>query len=396
MKILVISNLFPPIGRGGAEQVASRISHELHSRGHEVTVLTSCGYSGFRSLWPQVTERHVLCVKRWFPLNLYHVLNDWRFPLVFRALWHLLDLCSLHAFFVTWQTIQREEPEVILTHNLKGIGVSTALAIRLSGKRWLHTVHDVQLSIPSGLLLFGQEKRAWPYRVLRRVYETMVQWVLGSSDVVISPSVYLADFYKDRGFFPASHVRVLPNPAPHVKLREQMQTPGRDLRLLFAGQVEAHKGIVFLKKLMDAIDWPIRLSVAGNGSLAAFVEQWADQDPRVCYHGFVSFDNLIPLISLSDGVIVPSLCYENSPTIIYESLLVGTPVIASNVGGVGELLVHEKTGFLCQPADIPSFLQAVEQLKERRDNFASQRHVLRAEADRHRLGHYVTVLETLF
>jgi glycosyltransferase involved in cell wall biosynthesis len=49
-------------------------------------------------------------------------------------------------------------------------------------------------------------------------------------------------------------------------------------------------------------------------------------------------------------LIVPSLCYENSPTVIYEAIAVGLPIIASKIGGITELLL-DYGGIMFDPGD---------------------------------------------
>src|SRR3989338_4620052 len=57
MKIGIVSNLYPPEARGGAELVAQRVADALYQRGHEVFVLTTQPFDGIRSLFPRIRER---------------------------------------------------------------------------------------------------------------------------------------------------------------------------------------------------------------------------------------------------------------------------------------------------------------------------------------------------
>ena len=92
MKIGIVTNLYPPIARGGAEKVAKRIVDELTARGHEVFVISTMPFKGFSSLNPTVDSIDKEKVYRYFPLNIYHILNDYKFPFPIRAKWHLIDL----------------------------------------------------------------------------------------------------------------------------------------------------------------------------------------------------------------------------------------------------------------------------------------------------------------
>ncbi|KKW32018.1 MAG: hypothetical protein UY77_C0039G0002 [Candidatus Uhrbacteria bacterium GW2011_GWA2_53_10] len=353
MTIGLISNLYPPYARGGAEQIVRRTAHELDRRGHRVFILTTRPFAGWKSMRQPTVERLVGTVYRFYPPNLYHPLNDWHWPWPARAVWHLTDMWSRH----------------------------------------IHTLHDVQLSVPSGLLMAGQDQGWMNYSPLRLWYEQQVKGIVGSPHVVISPSKFLADFYEQRGFFPMSRREVLPNPAPDVRMELPGPRQAGPLRLLYAGQLEPHKGVQLLLETLNTFDLPFELHIAGEGSLAGYVSEWAQRDSRVTYHGFESLENLVNLFAVCDGVVVPSLCFENSPTIIYESFLAGVPVVASNIGGVGELVQHGKNGYLVTPGHADELRAAFRRLAADTDQFRARQGEIRKSIAAHSLSNYVNRLE---
>jgi len=396
MKIGIVSNLYPPLSRGGAELIAGRISDDLYGRGHEIFVLTSTPFSGLSSLRAeQVTERHTEMIYRFFPLNLYHTLSDGNVPFAVRAPWHLIDMYAPFSRYAMARLIRREQPDVLLTHNVKGLGLQLIRAIRASGIKHIHTVHDVQLSVPSGLLIRGKEDAGLNRGLLRKSYERQVQDIFGSPDVVISPSAFLADFYRDRGFFPASNLQVIPNPAPQIEVGKRPKRLNGTLRILFAGQLEDHKGIPFLLEALNGLDMDFRLHIAGEGALSSYVTEWSNRDRRVVYHGFVSLEHLFQLFDIADVVVVPSLCYENSPTVIYEAFQAGLPVIASDIGGVGELVKEGQNGLLFEPGNTDAFLQAIHRFGSERERFEEAASSIREEAKKYSLRRYVDRLEDL-
>ena len=66
-----------------------------------------------------------------------------------------------------------------------------------------------------------------------------------------------------------------------------------------------------------------------------------------------SFDNnrVYEILAETDVLVVPSIWYENSPLTIHEAALAGVPVIASNIGGMTELIERMKNGLLFQVED---------------------------------------------
>lgn len=394
MKIGIVSNLYPPDARGGAELVAQRVADALYERGHDVFVLSTQPYDGLRSLFPRIRERTLEAVYRFFPLNLYYLRDDRYIPFPIRALWHVVDLFNVASSYAIRDVIRDENPDVVITHNLKGIGVSIGREIQKQGVPHIHTLHDVQLSVPSGLLIAGQEQSWLNRSFLRRWYEAGVKREIGTPDLVLSPSKFLAEFYKERGMFPDSRSEILPNPLPpdQVALRSARLTPRT--QFLYVGQLEEHKGI---RELLDAFDLAgdgMELHIAGEGTLSEMITERSDLNKRICFHGFVSLNHLIRILKTTDAVVVPSVCYENSPTVIYESFLVGVPVIASSIGGIPELIKDGHTGILVKPGDTEDLARAMKEVHASRDAWWKKSELIRKEGEQYSIKRYVDQLET--
>jgi glycosyltransferase involved in cell wall biosynthesis len=343
-----------------------------------------------------VRERTIEVVYRFFPLNVYDIRHDGHATFPVRVLWHLIDLFSPFARAAIRQVIQDESPDVIITHNLKGIGVSIAREVQLRGIPHIHTVHDVQLSIPSGLLVFGQESSWLNRSFLRQWYEAAVKRQIGTPDLVLSPSRFLADFYRERGIFADTRVEVLANPLPPGNQPElPKERPTMRTKFLFVGQMETHKGIQTLLEAFDTLGDDVELHFAGEGTLAEYVAQRASRDARITYHGFVSLMNLVKLMEHTDAIVLPSTCYENSPTVIYEAFLIGVPVIASRIGGIPELVRENESGLLVTPGSVQELAGAMREIHEKREWWWGQTNVIREAAKKYALAKYVSRLETL-
>ena len=68
-----------------------------------------------------------------------------------------------------------------------------------------------------------------------------------------------------------------------------------------------------------------------------------------------------------DVVVVPSINYENSPNVILQAFVYRTPVVVSNLGGMAELVEHEKNGLLFNPGDASDLALQLRRLKEDTD-----------------------------
>ncbi|MBI2551625.1 glycosyltransferase family 4 protein [Candidatus Uhrbacteria bacterium] len=394
MKIGILSNLYPPYTRGGAELIAWRTAHELHVRGHDVFAFTTMPFEGMNSFYATIRDKYVESVYRFFPFNTYHLLADGTHWLPTRALWHLIDMYGPQPAREFARVCEVEQPDIIISHNLKGLGLQIVPEIRRQHLPQVHILHDVQLTVPSGLMLHGHESEGFNRPFIRRWYEWQVQAIFKSPELIVSPSRFLAGLYRDRGFFPNSRVEILPNPVPNLPKSDRTIRPSTGpIEFLFVGQLVAHKGIEFLWSVLSKWDVPFRLHVAGEGALTQWMLKLADTDPRVIYHGYIPLEKLNDLFSISDAVVVPSLCYENSPTIIYECFGSGVPVIASDIGGIGELVRQGENGFLFIPGDKKGLLAALRAFVANRESFRHAASRISASVDAFTVGKYVDQLE---
>lgn len=395
MKIGIVTNLYPPYARGGAEQVVVRTVEELSEMHHDVFVITSGPKRKGKIVDkdPTATER----IYRFYPRNIYFILDDYKYFWFIRLFWHIMDAFSSFSARHVAEVVQDENPDVMVTHNLKGIGLRIPRAIQRAGVPHVHVVHDLQLIYPSGLLYSGKEKISLFVKPFYAVYQAICRHRMGKPDLVIFPSNYLKEMYMRHGFFKNSDVRVMPNPAPRFTPEERTGRRAGPLRLLFVGQLEWHKGITFLLEEFQKLEIDAQLIIAGEGTYAAAVNKAASKDKRIIYLGFISLEQLVNCFGIADAVIVPSLCYENSPTVIYESLTAGVPVIASNIGGVGELVEDGKNGFLFKPGSKSGFVRALWRLDEKKEEFAKRQKEIQQTVAPYALSTYarqfVSVLE---
>lgn len=365
MKIGIISNLYPPYQRGGAEYVVVRTVEALIDMGHDVFVIS--GRPSKKSNQMEFDNNTSERIYRFFPWNLYFLLNDHKFPWPVRLVWHMIDaLCSCGSRRVA-RILEEEEPDVIITHNLKGLGLRIPQAIQKQGISHVHVMHDLQLLIPSGLLISGLEHKTFVTRAGYGIYRMICRWAFKQPDLVLFPSHYLQAQYDLAGFFPGAERLVMQNPAPDFKpVTRTVRTPG-PVRLLFVGQLEEHKGIGFLLDVFETLEVPAQLIIAGEGTMRDEIKRRAKLDKRISYLGYISTSQLVNCLGVADALVVPSLCYENSPTVIYEALEAGIPVLASDIGGVGELVQDGRNGYLFQPGSIQDAIEKITIMDEKKD-----------------------------
>ncbi len=391
MKIGIITNLYPPHARGGAETVIVRTVQELLARGHDVFVITGQPRSeGSGILLDRSTVERIY---RFFPRNLYFTLNDHKYPWVIRLFWHVIDAFSGHGPEVVRTILVNEQPDVVITHNLKGLGLSIPRSLRQMKVPHVHVIHDLQLVVPSGLVMFGKEQASWFIKPFYKLYQLVCRSKFKNPDVVISPSHYLERMYRQAHFFSSTNIEVMPNPAPTYDVSPKKGRSGGPLKLLFVGQLAQHKGLAFLVEAISSLPIDARLMIAGDGALRRWTEKKANENKRITYLGYMPPEEIVNVFGVVDALVVPSLCYENSPTVIYEGLQAGLPILASRIGGVGELVEEGKNGFLFIPGDKGDFLRALTTLDQRKDEFANRRDEISQTVAEYSLPKYAERLE---
>ncbi len=364
MRILIVSNLYPPYIRGGNEVVIAAVVSRLHQSLHHLTVVTTRPYQGIASLRPEHFDEDGVTVYRFWPFNLYSLLFDHKYSVLARLFWHVFDIFNFHSYFVIKGIIQKQKPDVVITNNLTGIGFLLPLLLHQLRIRHLHIIHDVQLYTPSGLLIYGQEN-SWQERLVRwSGYAGLMRWLWGSPETVISPSKFLLQFYQQRNFFVKSKAVVIRNPIPFA-LTVRHQTVNGPLRLLFVGQITKAKGIIDLAKLiLSHPEWNLSLIIAGLGPDIRLLAFLVTADKRIQLLGWRSRPEVVALLTQSDVLIHPSLCYENFPTSILEALAAGLPVLTSASGGAAELIHEAENGWSFQPGDWKELAGRLELLQQ--------------------------------
>ncbi len=181
---------------------------------------------------------------------------------------------------------------------------------------------------------------------------------------VFTPSAYLRELAVGWGV-PAERVSVLPNPAPAVpelppreQLRERLGVDGP--LLAFAGRLTAQKALGDALAAVAA-NPSVTLLIAGDGDERSALERRSAElglDGRVRFLGPQPRERVLELFRAADASILSS-SWENFPHTVVEALAVGTPVLATSVGGVAEAVRDGENGLLVAPGDVEALAAAV-------------------------------------
>jgi len=198
-------------------------------------------------------------------------------------------------------------------------------------------------------------------------------------DAFISPSVFLQEKFINRGF-PKNKIYHIPNFLRDYAFKRCESNNGY---FLFIGKLSPIKGI---RSLIEACKLApdVRVIMAGNIDEGLKDEILHFLPGNVDYVGIKHGDDLQLLIQNSLSVVLPSVWYENQPYSILEAFAYGKPVIASNLGGMRELIGDNERGLLISPGNAGELAMAMQRMVsnstelnnmgENAYNYASSKH----------------------
>lgn len=351
MKVCLISNLYEPHVRGGAEKIVQQQAEGLNENGHDVVVISTKPQFGL----DRIEKKNNFVIYRFLPWNIFYYLNDYKYNPLIRSIWHIIDTFNLQSAIQVLLILIKEKPDLVVTHNLKGIGLMIPLVIKGLRKKHYHVLHDVQLAIPSGLIIKNQENSFLNIGFPTKIYRFFTKLFFGSPQKTIFPSVWLQTLYQSYGFFRKSNQQILRNPLPKAKEFVSIKTK-KYKTYGYLGQLEEHKGIDWLLDTWEKKKIQSKLLVAGKGSLN--LDKYK-ASKKMDFLGLLKKEEIEDFFQRIDFLIVPSLCYENSPTVILEAFKYATPVIVSDIGGAAELVTESETGFIFEPLNDDDLLEKV-------------------------------------
>ncbi len=219
--------------------------------------------------------------------------------------------------------------------------------------------------IPIVSTFFGAELR-WKSPLRRALLRRAVA---GSDAITAISSDTAAEL---RALVPGANAEVIPFGGVVVPPSgSASEVRGDRFRLLFLGRLVERKGVPVLLEALRSLGPGVELDVVGDGPMRAALEAKVfalGVGERVRFHGFVSAEEKARLLSGCDALVLPAVTDAKGDTeglgvVLLEAMALGKPVVASRVGGIVDVVEHERNGLLCAPGDASELARAVERLR---------------------------------
>ena len=343
MKIALVSDWYYPKTGGVATHIRDLALH-LRSRGHEVMIVTNNhGVHDDKEL----DEKGV---------SIYRV-SGLTVPL-------LSTNISPYASRELRNLLSRENPDIFHAHHaftplsLRGMAMA-----KEENFPTVLTTHSIFLAYDSPVWdIFNQ---AFP----------VLGWFIDRADRIIAVSNAAKAFISH---FTQKQVAVIPNGVDSKKfhpnwnkerLREDLGIEEERI-ILCVSRLSYRKGIHVLlnamKILTDEMD-DIRLIILGEGEMFLLLRTQAkslDLENRVSFMGYVPSQQLPKFYGMTDVFVLPSITAEAFGIVLLEAMASGKPVVATNVGGIPEVVESSNCGILVDPWDEYALAEAIFSLLE--------------------------------
>jgi len=335
MKIAIINNLYEPFERGGAERIAKLQFEGFKRKGASVITIS------LKPFGSQVIKSK----NHYYISSVFPNLN--KFPKFLRLFWHFWDFINLINYFKIKKILKINNIDIVITHNITGMGKLIVPHLSKNYKH-MHVLHDIALLHPSGLMYYRSENIV--NSLFAHFFQNLNLLFFNNIKFVISPSTWLLKIHQEHKMFRNCKSFVVPNPVNSKKIKKTV-TNDDAFVFLYVGIISKAKGVDILLdaflKLSD--DNKIKLILIGPEKEKDILRS-IKKNSSIHYIGEKKHDVILDNMQNANCLIMPSSCYENSPTVIYEAMSQALAVISSEIGGAKEI-VERFGGFLFNPTD---------------------------------------------
>ena len=419
MRILLTTHVFLPDYSAGTEVLTFNTAKELQRLGHEVEICT-----GYRAKPGLTDTQH-------FDNYEYEGIQVNRFIHNAESMGgqsNFVEAEYNNLFFASWFRgyLKYFKPDVVHFFHL---GLISASAIDVCNNLnipmvmtptdfWL-ICPTTQLRLPNESMCTGPDRdgvnclKHAVYRnqpsYLARIFNRLPYWIVvamiwGTNQGVFSFSKYapMVRALNRRSGFLKQRMNMLDRVVVPTRLMEQMlvnngltpdkvifsrfgihpltarpKTHSEDalgkLRIGFIGSLSEHKGAHLLISAFHLLreNIALELKIYGRSDVDPKyfdkLKQIANSDSRIHFCGTFQNEDIGKIFSELDVLVVPSIWYENTPLVIYSAQAAGCPVIATNLGGMAEVIQHEINGLLFEVGDITGLADIINRLCQDRE-----------------------------
>ncbi len=345
MKILIVCKSLPLRSQGGIQTHVWKLSEHLVRLGHAVSILTA-------GSWKQGLKTYDLEGRTIIEIPYLPLFRQPLMPL-------FLEELSFNISARNWLKQHQTAFDIIHLQGRSGF-----LHPNYSNKRPIISTFHGLVSV--------ENNRSMASRTMEKMlHERWATWFerrqIEYSNALIAVSHEMLEEMQDLMQEKLTKTKIISNGVDVEKFDFSNTVGETDQNLLvFVGRIDRIKGIYNLVQAMKKVKPSIRLVMIGDSfGRKAFQKHLNTEgvSDRILLTGALPNTTVFEWIHKSYALILPSF-HETQGIVLLEANACGKPVLASNVGGVKEVVAHGENGFLFNPHDIDSIANAINKLFE--------------------------------
>ncbi|MFZ1397099.1 MAG: glycosyltransferase family 4 protein [Candidatus Promineifilaceae bacterium] len=373
MRILQLVHQYLPDHVGGTELYTVWLSRALQQQGHEVAVFHRRSAEG--SGLARREEDGIVIWSAW----------NGRFQPTDRLLSTLHNGPLLAAFNEVVATIQ---PDLVHVQHLMGLPASILQQVHKRNIPYVITLHDYWWVCANSQLLTNDSQEichgpkaflncarcalaranqplfppalplvAVPLALRNKLLRDCVE----KAAAFIAPANFVKQWYVSQGIA-ANKIHVLPWGVDYPP-RPELPAPIH-FRVGYIGGLSRQKGVHVLVEAFNQLPETAELWLAGDLEFDPGYVKQLKAAGRATFLGKLNRQDVWQMLAQVDVIVVPSLWYETFVFVISEAFAMGVPVIASDLGVVGERVRHGVDGLLVAPGDVDQLAHAMQTLHD--------------------------------
>jgi glycosyltransferase involved in cell wall biosynthesis len=361
MNIAVLTSSYPRFPGDGTAPFVQSICEQLDKSGHAVEVVApydpavqpgereGVRVHRFRYTWPD--RLHIMGHSRSLEADVRLK------PLAYL----LLPFFLAAALYTLLRVTARQKSQAIHAHWVLPNGLVAAWAAAWRGLPFVVSLHGSDMYLAGRNRLFGAAAR-YVFRRASAVTACSPELRQAALSLGASSKTLLLPWGADPDRFHPGLRR--------METREAYGAASEDVLIVALGRMVHKKGF---DRLLEALPGVLagqpraRLVLGGEGPLHENLARQASRlgvANRVTFAGRVSWDCVPDLLAVADVFVLPSVRDESGnvdglPTVLLEAMSSGAAVVASDIGGVGLVVEHGRTGFLVPPGNVAALSEAI-------------------------------------
>ena len=282
-------------------------------------------------------------------------------------------------------------PDIVHIHShFPQISPSAYKACYDMGIPVIHTLHNFRSICPGALLLrdgnpcelclHGSLLNSLKYRCYRdsiMATGTLTATIafnrmLGSYTRYVSKYIALTKFAASRfimGGIPENLISIKPNFLPGTP------KPGNGSGgyAVYIGRLSVEKGVRTLCSAWKTVDYPLK--IIGDGPLMDELSGLPPENLKnIEFCGYLGRAEILNIVRDASFQLVPSECYEGFPMVLLEAFACGTPVIGTDIGSIGEIIIEDETGLKFESGNADSLAKTVHEMLKDPARLKAMRH----------------------